>query len=85
MNYRLLFVPVSGRRDLQLPSLQNEDVEIPPAEWENAKLFRSCAIYDFDLEPIRSRGWDSLLGLTLAFGIGAGFWTAAGLLIARLW
>ena len=85
MNYRVQFILFPGLSDLQLPLPQNEDAEIPTTEWEKAKFFRSWAVYDSDFEPIRSNGWDPLLGLILVFGVGAGFWTAAGWLIARLW
>jgi hypothetical protein len=29
--------------------------------------------------------WGTLLGLVITIGIGAGFWTGVGLLIARFW
>jgi hypothetical protein len=29
--------------------------------------------------------WGTLLGLAITIGIGAGFWTGVGLLIARFW
>ena len=55
---------------------------------EDSNLFRSCIVYEFDPKPTRTRSrlnWNRLLGFTLAMGIGAGFWTAAGVLIARLY
>jgi hypothetical protein len=83
MNYRVRLLPISELRGLQ--TSQDDQLRITPSDWENAKLFRSFTVYDFDFEPTRYSGRDSLLGLLLALGIGAGFWTAAGLLIARLW
>lgn len=86
MNYRVQLFPVSELRDLQAPSTRNEGLRFPSVEWGNRKLLRSWAAYDFDFEPTRGRFTrDSLLGLALAIGVGAGFWIAAGLLIARLW
>jgi hypothetical protein len=86
MNYRVQVPPISSAHDLQILSPQNEQT-IEPMDSEEMKIFRSWAVYDNDLEQIFSpgRSRESLLGLALAMGIGAGFWTAAGLLIARLW
>jgi hypothetical protein len=84
MNYRVRLFPVPRIRGLRTPLPRNEDLRFPPVEWGNTRLFRSWAVYEFDFEPSRLNG-NSLLGLALAFGVGAGFWTAAGLLIARLW
>ncbi|MFY9743253.1 MAG: hypothetical protein WA252_02505 [Candidatus Sulfotelmatobacter sp.] len=86
MNYRVQVPPISSAHDLQILSPQNEQT-IEPMDSEEMKIFRSWAVYDNDLEQVFSpgRSRESLLGLALAMGIGAGFWTAAGLLIARLW
>ena len=87
MNYRVQLSPISGLRGLQSSLPQNEKLPIDPLDLEEAKILRSWMVYDPDFEavclPRRNRG--SLLGLALAMFIGAGFWTAAGLLIARLW
>ncbi|MFY9909004.1 MAG: hypothetical protein WAK56_04125 [Candidatus Sulfotelmatobacter sp.] len=55
---------------------------------EDSNLFRSRIVHEFDPKLTRTSSrlnWNRVLGFTLAMGIGAGFWTAAGALIARLY
>ncbi len=88
MNYRLQLFRLSGLREAEDPSLQKSPMQISASEWKDPEFFRSWMVYEFDLEESRASGrinWDTLLGLSLALSIGAGFWTAAGLLIAYLW
>jgi hypothetical protein len=61
-----------------LPSNGSRDLQT------ETKLFHPWAVHEFDFEPIRFNG-NSLLGLALAFGLPAGFWAAAGFVIAHLW
>jgi hypothetical protein len=88
MNYRLQLFRLSGLREAEDSSLQKNALRISPSEWKDPEFFRSWMVYEFDLEPGDPSGrinWNTVLGLSLAFSIGAGFWTAAGLLIAYLW
>ncbi|MGC1371045.1 MAG: hypothetical protein WA824_02795 [Candidatus Sulfotelmatobacter sp.] len=87
MNYRVQLSTVSGLHGLQSSLPRHEKLPITSLDSEDAKLFRAWMVYDPDFEAMCSPGRSrkSLLGLALAMGIGAGFWTAAGLLIARLW
>jgi hypothetical protein len=84
MNYRIRLLPSNGLRDLQSTLRENEAFRIFSAHWRGTKLFRAWAVHEFDFEPIRFNG-NSLLGLALAFGLPAGFWAAAGFVIAHLW
>jgi hypothetical protein len=59
----------------------------PSSRSEGSNLFRSWVVYEFNPKPRRiSRRLDRnrLLGFALAIGVGAGFWTAAGVLISHL-
>ncbi len=88
MNYRRLSFLLSDLRAGKDSSLQKKSMPISPSEWKDPQFFRSWMEYEFDLEPARASGginWNTLLGLSLALSIGAGFWTAAGLLIAYFW
>jgi hypothetical protein len=85
MNHRIQLFPISSSPDFQTRLSRYEDPSVPTSDWENAKAFRSWSVYDFDFEPACYSGRGSLLGLAIAMGVGAGFWTAAGLLIAHLW
>lgn len=88
MNYRRQLFSLSGLHKAQTSFLQKKHTQIFRSEWKEPEFFRSWMEYEFDFQPPRSTGamdWNRLLGLSLAFSIGAGFWTAAGLLIAYLW
>ncbi len=88
MKYRLPSFSLSGFRGTKRDSLQKNYLPTPSSDWKDSEFFRSWMVYEFDLEGSRSSGrinWNALLGLSLAFSIGAGFWTATGLLIAYLW
>ena len=85
MNYRLPFLPVADLRELQTPFPTDKAPRILPVDWEDeVELFRAWAAYETGFEPMRPKR-NPFLGLLLAFAVGAGFWAAAGLLIARLW
>ena len=88
MNYRSGLFRLSGIGEPQAGPA-NEPLQISPAEdFEQMEFFRSWVVCDFDFEPGRTSGRfnrDSVLGLALALGVAAGFWTAAGLLITRFW
>lgn len=84
MNYRVQLFPSSALRELQTPSTQNDALNMGSADRREAEYYGSWAVSELDFGPSRFNG-NSLLGLALAFGIAAGFWTAAGLVIARLW
>lgn len=88
MNYRVQLFPLSGLRETEDSSLPNNVLQVSRPEWKDPQFFRSWIEYDLDFDPVRANGridWNRLLGLSLAFSLGAGFWTAAGLLIAYLW
>ena len=88
MNYRLQLSPISGTRESTgVPSRDQWDGSF--TNWEDAKFFRSCLVYDSDSdqEPNRADGrsnWSMLLGLALAVVVSLSFWVGVGLLIARL-
>lgn len=86
MNYRLQFSPISGIRESQvdLPSQKRQAGQRTVWE-EDAKLYRSWAVYDSAMEPKRAGiNWNMVLGLGLALAIGVGFWVAVGTMVARL-
>jgi len=59
-----------------------------PEKFPDMQFWRSWL--EFDSEQANERdsrsrvNWNAILGLAVMFGIGAGFWTGVGLLIARL-
>jgi hypothetical protein len=49
----------------------------------DTKFLRSWLVYDSSLEAGESggsAGWNTILGLSLAVGVSAGFWVAVGLI-----
>ncbi len=60
----------------------------PPADAKDAKFLRSWLVYDSvtqgDSGTNRSKR-SIALGLLVAFGISASFWTGIGLIVTRAW
>jgi hypothetical protein len=53
-----------------------------PSNVLDTKFLRSWLVYDSSLEAGETRGsasWNTILGLSLAVGVSAGFWVAVGL------
>jgi len=85
MNYRLQFPPISGIRESQVGHASQERQASPRTIWEDAKLYRSWAVYDSDMEPQRAGiNWNMVLGVGLALAVSVGFWVAVGTMVARL-
>ena len=59
-----------------------------PEGFRDMLLWRSWLEFDSQQADQQGSGsrvnWNVILGLGVTFGIGAGFWTGVGLLIARL-
>jgi hypothetical protein len=54
-----------------------------PAHVLDTKFLRSWLVYDSSLEAGKAGGfasWNTILGLSLAVGVSAGFWVAVGLI-----
>jgi hypothetical protein len=87
MSSRKLF-PLSGTGQIScgMP-IQNAWSE-PPADSKDTKLLRSWLVYDSviqgDSDTHRSKR-SIALGLVVAFGISASFWTGIGLIVTRAW
>jgi len=86
MNYRLQFSPISGIRESQVDLRPQERQSSQRTIWEeDAKLYRSWAVYDSDMEPKRAGiNWNMVLGVGLALAVSVGFWVAVGAMVARL-
>jgi hypothetical protein len=85
MSYKSQLFSVSGADDaLPLRDWRNA----LPANWEEARFFRSWLVYDSTVRPgleLPRVNWYKLLGLTLAVALSAGVWAGIGLMIAHLW
>ncbi len=80
MNYRMRLPPViSGTRQKDGPIGELWST----LSWESAKFCRHWGVGDSELESDRTRG-HMVLGLAMAVAISASFWTATGLMVARL-
>ena len=58
-----------------------------PAKVLDTKFLRSWLVYDSSLEAGKAGGsasWNTILGLSLAVGVSAGFWVAVGLIATHL-
>jgi hypothetical protein len=58
-----------------------------PSNVLDSKFLRSWLVYDSSLEAGEtgsSAGWNTILGLSLAVGVSAGFWVTVGLLATHL-
>jgi hypothetical protein len=59
-----------------------------PANWEDARFFRSWLVYDSKVRPgleLPRINWYKVLGLTLAIAVSGGVWAGIGLMIAHIW
>jgi hypothetical protein len=64
-----------------------------PANWEEARFFRSGLVYDYLVYDSKVRpglelprvNWYKLLGLTLATAVSGGVWAGIGLLVTHFW
>lgn len=59
-----------------------------PANWEDARFFRSWLVYDPGVRPgleLPCVNWYKLLGITLATAVSGGVWAGLGLLVAHFW
>jgi hypothetical protein len=59
-----------------------------PANWEDARFFRSWLVYDTSVRPgleLPRINWYKLLGLILATAVSGGAWVGIVLMIAHLW
>ena len=59
-----------------------------PANWEDARFFRSWLVYDSKIRPgleLPRINWNKVLGLARAIAVSGGFWAAIGLVIAQIW
>jgi hypothetical protein len=84
MNYKLQMSPLSVT---QSQSVLGKGWDASPANWADAKFFRSWLVYDSDLESSRTRGrvnWNMVMGIALVVVVSAAFWTAAGWVMAHL-
>ena len=82
---RLRLSPQSGTHDA-LPL--HDWRSALPANWEDARFFRSWLVYDSKVRPgleLPRVNWYKLLGLTLAVAVSGGVWAGIGLMIAHFW
>jgi hypothetical protein len=82
---RLQLSPISSTHDA-LPL--NDWRSALPANWEDARWFRSWLVYDAKVRPgleLPSVNWYKLLGFTLATAFSGGVWIGIGLLAAHFW
>jgi hypothetical protein len=86
MNYRLSLFQLSGIRESQKSARidNRSENDWPQTNCEDARVFRSWLVYDLESEPSRRLNWGTVFGLALSVGVSVSFWTAAGLLFARL-
>jgi hypothetical protein len=86
MNYRLQLSPISDIRESQEELLSRERRKRRRNIWENARFYRTWALYDYNMEPRRAElDWNMVLGLGLALAISVGLWVAIGTTVASLW
>jgi hypothetical protein len=85
MSYKLRPFAMSDPHDV-LP-LQDWHSALP-ANWEDARFFRSWLVYDPRVRPgleLPRVNWYKLLGLTLAVAVSASVWAGIGLLVTHFW
>lgn len=85
MSYKLRPFGVSDAHDAM--PLQDWRSAVP-ANWEDARFFRSWLVYDTSVRPgleLPRINWYKLLGLMLATAVSGGVWAGIVLMIAHLW
>jgi hypothetical protein len=85
MSYKLRPTTMSDAHDA-LP-LQDWGSALP-ANWEDARFFRSWLVYDSKVRPgleLPRVNWYKLLGLMLAVAVSGGLWAGVALMIAHFW
>jgi hypothetical protein len=92
MRHRSQLSPISVVREAPVKVSFSEGATDLLAKWNDARFFRSSAVYDSNLDfapegvgaqpPIR---WSSVLGIGLATVVSAGFWAVLAVIIAHFW
>ena len=88
MSYKSQLFPLSSTRETPLRQRINQVWGSSPSNLRDIKFLRSWLVYDSELENSRTHGrvnWNMVLGVFLATGVSAGFWTGVGLMIAHAW
>jgi hypothetical protein len=88
MSYKSQLVPLSSTCERPLRQRSSQAWGSSPLSLQDIKFLRSWFVYDSELENNRTHGrvnWNMVLGLVLATGVSAGFWTGVGLVIAWAW
>src|SRR5205823_643468 len=82
MSYKFLELSPLGTPDTQMRIAIAWNA--PPMSLEDVEVLRSWVVYDSEVEGQERRmRWNAVLGLAVALGISAGFWTGVGLLMAH--
>jgi hypothetical protein len=82
---RLQLSPISSTHDA-LPL--NDWRSALPANWEDARWFRSWLVYDTRIRPgleLPHVNWYKLLGITLVTAVSGGAWAGIWLMVAHFW
>ena len=83
MSYKFLELSPLGTRDTQIRIAIAGPCNAPPMNLQEVEVLRSWLVYDSELEGQERRvRWNAVLGLAVALGVSAGFWTGVGLLVA---
>jgi hypothetical protein len=88
MSYKSQLFPLSRTCETPLRQRISQVWGSSPSNLRDIKFLRSWFVYDSELESSRTNGrinWNMVLGLFLATGVSAGFWTGVGLMIAHAW
>jgi hypothetical protein len=87
MSYKLLqLFPLSTRGTRMKISIRGP-WSAPPADSNDVRFLRSWLIYDSGLDEPGASGFrrNRLLGMAIAVGISASFWSGVGLAFAQVW
>lgn len=85
---RLQLSPIFGTRQSQMDLPLGERLDVPIANFEQAKIFRSRLIYDSAAEARREDyrpNWNMVTGLTLAVAVSIGCWVGIAYALASIW
>jgi len=88
MSYKSQLFPLSSTSERPLRQRISQAWGSSPSNLQDMKFLRSWFVYDSELENNRTKGrinWNMVLGLFLATGVSAGFWTGVGLMITHVW
>jgi hypothetical protein len=88
MSYKSQLFPLSSTSETPLRQRISQAWGSSQSNLQDIKFLRSWLVYDSELDSSRTRGrvnWNMVLGLVLATGVSAGFWTGVGLMVVHVW